>query len=145
MEQPPELTKALSELKRLTGLTMQITADTPEETATALEQIRCLCTAYREKYNKNDFLLSLMKNGIPAYDIYERAGRLHIPVEEKRVIYLLKTKELTDTIIEILRNLFSPAEQKPILFRSARIYFLSFTRSGQPLPKMRSEKPPISS
>lgn len=106
MEQTPELTKALSELKRLTGLTMQITADTPEETATALEQIRCLCTAYREKYNKNDFLLSLMKNGIPAYDIYERAGRLHIPVEEKRVIYLLKTKELTDTIIEILRNLF---------------------------------------
>ena len=70
MEQTPELTKALSELKRLTGLTMQITADTPEETATALEQIRCLCTAYREKYNKNDFLLSLMKNGIPAYDIY---------------------------------------------------------------------------
>lgn len=144
MEQTPELTKALSELKRLTGLTMQITADTPEETATALEQIRCLCTAYREKYNKNDFLLSLMKNGIPAYDIYERAGRLHIPVEEKRVIYLLKTKELTDTIIEILRNLF-PIEQRPILFRSARIYFLSFTRSGQPLPKMRSEKPPISS
>ena len=92
MEQTPELTKALSELKRLTGLTMQITADTPEETAAALEQIRCLCTAYREKYNKNDFLLSLMKNGIP--------------VEEKRVIYLLKTKELTDTIIEILRNLF---------------------------------------
>lgn len=144
MEQTPELTKALSELKRLTGLTMQITADTPEETAAALEQIRCLCTAYREKYNKNDFLLSLMKNGIPAYDIYERAGRLHIPVEEKRVIYLLKTKELTDTIIEILRNLF-PIEQRPILFRSARIYFLSFTRSGQPLPKMRSEKPPISS
>ena len=142
MEQTPELTKALSELKRLTGLTMQITADTPEETAAALEQIRCLCTAYREKYNKNDFLLSLMKNGIPAYDIYERAGRLHIPVEEKRVIYLLKTKELTDTIIEILRNLFP---QRPILFRSARIYFLSFTRSGQPLPKMRSEKPPISS
>ena len=143
MEQTPELTKALSELKRLTGLTMQITADTPEETAAALEQIRCLCTAYREKYNKNDFLLSLMKNGIPAYDIYERAGRLHIPVEEKRVIYLLKTKELTDTIIEILRNF--PIEQRPILFRSARIYFLSFTRSGQPLPKMRSEKPPISS
>mgnify|MGYP000720149798 CR=1 FL=1 len=85
MEQTPELTKALSELKRLTGLTMQITADTPEETATALEQIRCLCTAYREKYNKNDFLLSLMKNGIPAYDIYERAGRLHIPVEEKEL------------------------------------------------------------
>ena len=36
MEQTPELTKALSELKRLTGLTMQITADTPEETAAAL-------------------------------------------------------------------------------------------------------------
>ena len=35
MEQTPELTKALSELKRLTGLTMQITADTPEETAAA--------------------------------------------------------------------------------------------------------------
>ena len=42
MEQTPELTKALSELKRLTGLTMQITADTPEETAAALEQQQSL-------------------------------------------------------------------------------------------------------
>ena len=119
MEQTPELTKALSELKRLTGLTMQITADTPEETAAALEQIRCLCTAYREKYNKNDFLLSLMKKGGNAVNFimeHEQmsyvealkylAEKYHIPVEEKRVIYLLKTKELTDTIIEILRNLF---------------------------------------
>ena len=82
MANTSELEKGLNELKRLTGITLTVTAEDSEQEQMALEQIRCLCLAYREKYNKNDFLLSLMMNGIPAYDIYERAGRLHIPVEE---------------------------------------------------------------
>lgn len=107
MDHIPELDKALGELKRITGITMTVKADTPEETAAALSQIRCLCAAYKEKYNKADFLKSLMTDGIPSYDIGERAARLHIATEEKRVLFLLETKGIDDTLTEILKNLFS--------------------------------------
>ena len=78
MEHTQELDKALNELKRITGITMDVSAETPEETELALTQIRCLCTAYKEKYNKTDFLQSLLTGGIPSYDIHDRAARLHI-------------------------------------------------------------------
>ena len=46
MDFTQELSKALQELKRITGITLDVSADTPEETEHALIQIRCLCTAY---------------------------------------------------------------------------------------------------
>ena len=51
MDHTQELTKALAELKRITGISMEVNADTPEEAEQAVTQIRCLCTAYKEKYN----------------------------------------------------------------------------------------------
>ena len=99
MAHTQELDKALNELKRITGISLDVSADSPEEEELALAQIRCLCTAYREKYNKTDFLQSLMVNGIPSYDIYERASRLHINPEEDRVLFLLETRVIDDTIM----------------------------------------------
>lgn len=109
-----ELEKALAELKRITGITMDVSADSPEEAAQALIQIRCLCTAYKEKYNKSDFLQGLMTGGIPAYDIAERAARLHINPDERRILFLLEAKELDDTVMEILKSLF-PSQTKTYL------------------------------
>lgn len=60
MEHTPELKRALQELERITGLTLEVNAESPSETEQALAQIRCLCTAYKEKYNKTDFLLGLI-------------------------------------------------------------------------------------
>ena len=54
MANTSELEKGLNELKRLTGITLAVTAKDSEQEQMALEQIRCLCLAYREKYNKND-------------------------------------------------------------------------------------------
>ena len=56
MANTSELEKGLNELKRLTGITLALTAEDSEQEQMALEQIRCLCLAYREKYNKNDFV-----------------------------------------------------------------------------------------
>lgn len=109
-----ELERALNELKRITGITMEIHADTPEQAEQALTQIRCLCTAYKEKYNKADFLHSLMLNGIPAYDIAERASRLHISHEEERILFLLESRSADETVWEILKNLF-PSQTKTYL------------------------------
>ena len=114
MAHTQELDKALNELKRITGISLDVTAGSPEEEELALAQIRCLCTAYPEKYNKTDFLQSLMVNGIPSYDIYERASRLHITPEEKRVLFLLEARVIDDTIMAILKNLF-PSQTKTYL------------------------------
>lgn len=114
MEHTPELEKSLNELKRLTGITLDIAAADSKQEQLALEQIRCLCLAYKEKYNKNDFLLSLMTGGIPSYDVHQRAARLHITPEEDRILFLLEMKEPDEIILEILRNLF-PSQTKTYL------------------------------
>ena len=88
-------------------MTLEVRADTPEELENALTQVRCLAQAYREKYNKNHFLQSLMTDSIPAYDIYERAVRLHIDPESQRTLFLVETKNtLDDTVIEILKDVY---------------------------------------
>ena len=114
MEHTQELTKALTELKRITGITLEVSADSPEATEQAVNQVRCLCTAYKEKYNKIDFLQGLMTGGIPAYDIAERANRLHINPEDKRVLFLLESRHIGETVTEILKNMF-PSQTKAYL------------------------------
>lgn len=114
MDQTQELQKALQELKRITGIPFDVASESLEQTEQALNQIRCLCTAYREKYNKADFLKSLLTGGIPSYDIHDRAARLHINTDERRVLFLLETKSMDDTVSEILKSLF-PSQTKTYL------------------------------
>lgn len=114
MEYMQKLQKALQELNHITGITLDIKADTPEEAEQALTQIKCLCTAYREKYNSTDFLQNLMTGVLPAYDIDSRASRLHISTGDRRVLFLLEIKSMNDTVMEILKNLF-PSQTKTYL------------------------------
>lgn len=115
MASAQELDKALAELKRITGITLDVKTETPEELDLALTQIHCLSLAYKEKYNKNHFLQTLMADGIPSYDVFERAARLHIDAETPRVLFLVETKgPVDDTIMEVLKNLF-PSQSKTYL------------------------------
>lgn len=114
MDHTQELTKALTELKRITGISLNVNADSPEAAEQAVTQIRCLCTAYKEKYNKVDFLQGLMTGGIPAYDIAERAARLHIAADDRRVLFLLESRHIDETVTEILKNMF-PSQTKTYL------------------------------
>lgn len=138
MDYTSELDRALSELKRITGVAVSVKADTPEETELALSQIRCLCAAYKEKYNKADFLKSLMTEGIPSYDVGDRAARLHIDPEEKRVLFLLEARTIDDTLTEILKNLF-PSRSKTYLVPMSenRISVLRPLKSGETADSMR--------
>lgn len=116
-----QIQAALHELKRLTGVTLTLPAETPEDEEAALRQIRCLCTAYKEKYNKAQFLLSLMTDSVPSYDVAERALRLHIAPDENRILFLLESRSISDdTVLEILKNLF-PAQ--------SRIYLIPVTET----------------
>ena len=109
-----KLEKALGELKRVTGLSLTVADEPPEDAEQTLAQLKCLCTAYKEKYNRTDFLQSLMTGGIPSYEISERAARLHITVDARRVLFLLEARTPDEVIIEILRNLF-PSQTKTYL------------------------------
>lgn len=112
MDNKPELDKALFELKKITGISLQVQADSTEDLEQVLTQIHCLSLAYKEKYNKNYFLQSLMTEGIPAYDVNERASRMHIEPDVPRVLFLIHTKNLVDeTVVEILKSLF-PSQSK---------------------------------
>lgn len=56
MANTSEVEKGLNELKRLTGITLAVTTEDSEQEQMALEQIRCLCLAYRENIIKMIFL-----------------------------------------------------------------------------------------
>ncbi|CUX40956.1 PucR family transcriptional regulator [Clostridium sp. C105KSO13] len=115
MEHTPELNKALSELKKVTGISLDVHTDSPQEQEFALTQIHSLSLAYKEKYSKNHFLQSLMTEGIPSYDILKRASNLHIDPEIPRVLFLAETiKLLDDTVLQVLKNLF-PSQSKTYL------------------------------
>lgn len=115
MEQSLELSKAMDELARATGITLniQLPPDTSEEDiAATVRQIRFLCSAYKEKYNKNYFLLNLMTGTSPDYDIQERASRLHIRAVKPRYLFLLESrKKMDNTVTEVLKQLF-PYQEK---------------------------------
>lgn len=110
MEYTPELTKSLNDLKRIVGLPLDIHAETVEEMNAAADQIHLLCSAYKNKYDRNYFLYELIYGRIPGHEVRDMAARFHIVPDERRILYFLKARAPVDGIVmEILRNLFPPA------------------------------------
>lgn len=115
MEYSTQLGSAVNELQRITGIRLEVATDSVEEEERALKQIRSLCNAYKEKFNKNHFLKNLMAGSIFTLDAMEDAQRLHIAPKERRILFLLEKKgPLNDTVMEILKNLF-PSQTKSYL------------------------------
>lgn len=74
----------------------------------AVSQIKQLLTAYRERFDRNNFFQNLLLDNLLLVDIYNRAKKLHIPVEEERVVYLLETTTDGDAgVMEMMRSLFT--------------------------------------
>lgn len=74
----------------------------------AVSQIRGLLVAYKEKYDRNNYFQNLILDNLLLVDIYNRAKRLHINVEARRVVYLVETRmDKESGVIELMRSLFS--------------------------------------
>lgn len=74
----------------------------------AVSQIQQLIIAYRERYDKNDFIQNLLLDNMLLVDIYNRAKKLHIDIEAKRVVFLIETKNEKDSMaLETIKNMFS--------------------------------------
>ena len=73
-----------------------------------VSQLEALILAYKEKYDRNNFFQNLILDNLLLVDIYNRAKKLHLEIEAKRVVYLIETKVESESIVkEILRSLFS--------------------------------------
>ena len=71
-------------------------------------QIQSLLVAYKERYDKDNFIKNLLLDNLLLVDIYNRAKKLHIEVEARRVVYMIETKQEKDlNARELLKTLFA--------------------------------------
>lgn len=71
-------------------------------------QIQNLLVAYKERFDKDNFIKNLLLDNLLLVDIYNRAKKLHIETDAKRVVYIIETKhEKDNNALETVRSLFS--------------------------------------
>lgn len=71
-------------------------------------QIQNLLIAYKERYDKDNFIKNLLLDNLLLVDIYNRAKKLHIETDARRVVFIIETKTEKDTnSLETVRGLFS--------------------------------------
>lgn len=59
-------------------------------------QIQGLLTAYKERFNKDNFIKNLLLDNLLLVDIHNRAKKLHIEEEVRRVVYILESSRDKD-------------------------------------------------
>ncbi len=71
-------------------------------------QIQNLLVAYKERFDKDNFIKNLLLDNLLLVDIYNRAKKLHIETNVRRVVYVIETKHEKDmNALEIVRSLFA--------------------------------------
>lgn len=74
----------------------------------AVSQMQQLITAYKERFDRNNFFQNLLLDNLLLVDVYNRAKKLHIEVTVPRIVFLIETKaEKDSTAVEFLRGMFS--------------------------------------
>ena len=69
-------------------------------------QIQNLLVAYKERFDKDNFIKNLLLDNLLLVDISYRAKKLHIDTEVRRVIFIIETKHEKDTnALDNVRNL----------------------------------------
>lgn len=63
----------------------------------AVFQIQSLLTAYKERFDKDNFIKNLLLDNLLLVDIYNRAKKLHIDTEARRVIFIIETQQEKDS------------------------------------------------
>lgn len=73
-----------------------------------LSQFQALIIAYKEKFDKNNFFQNLIMDNLLLVDIYNRAKKLKIPVDNKRAVFIIEKSSDKDTVAqEYVKNMFS--------------------------------------
>lgn len=71
-------------------------------------QIQNLLVAYKERFDKDNFIKNLLLDNLLLVDIYNRAKKLHIDTECRRVVYIVEiNREKDGNELEKIRSIFS--------------------------------------
>lgn len=71
-------------------------------------QLQSLLVAYKERFDKDNFIKNLLLDNLLLVDIYNRAKKLHIAPDARRVVFILETPPDKDQgTLENVRNMFS--------------------------------------
>lgn len=73
----------------------------------AVFQIQSLLVAYKERFDKDNFIKNLLLDNLLRVDIYTRAKKLHIDTEVRRVVYIIETNSEKDSALETVKTLFA--------------------------------------
>jgi len=72
----------------------------------AVFQIQNLLVAYKERFDKDNFIKNLLLDNLLLVDIYNRAQKLHIDTEVRRVIFIIEmTYEKDGSVLDNVRGL----------------------------------------
>ena len=70
-------------------------------------QIQSLLIAYKERFDKDNFIKNLLLDNLLLVDIYSRAKKLHIQTDVKRVAIIIETGNAKDSnVLELMRTYF---------------------------------------
>ncbi len=79
-------------------------------------QIENLMIAHREKYDKDNFIRSLLMDNMLLVDIYSKAKKLRIETECRRVAFVIETSVEKDAAaLEIVRSLYAATRGKDFI------------------------------
>ena len=118
MQERDELAGKLAELKKLTGLTFRIEDGGGEFPEDAAEKIGMLTAAWKEKYDRTNFLRNLLYGKVSEADLYAAASRFHIAENGRRLLYVVELKsELAEDAERILKQMLvsRPGDQVAVL------------------------------
>ena len=74
-------------------------------------QIKNLLIAYKEHFDKDNFIKNLLLDNLLLVDIYSRAKKLHIATDVRRVVYILESDGKGDfSSLEEVKNYFSASK-----------------------------------
>lgn len=73
-----------------------------------VSQMSNLLQAYRERMDRNRFMQNLILDNLLLVDIYNQAKKMKIPVEQRRIVFLIEPKNEGDNLVlETLKGLFA--------------------------------------
>ena len=79
-------------------------------------QIQSLIVAYKERYDKDNFIKNLLLDNLLLVDIYNRAKKLHLDVESRRVVFIVETSiEKDNMALETVRSMFTGNKSKDFI------------------------------
>ena len=71
-------------------------------------QIQNLLVAYKERFDKDNFIKNLLLDNLLLVDIYNRAKKLRIDTEARRVVFIVETKyEKDNSAMETIKSLYA--------------------------------------